>query len=221
MAHIFQFDDATRLYARETASEAAADALKNGRLFYKIDGSNGMVICHQSEDDSKGKQLMAYQRLDTRGKPIPQKCITLPEGLNAAAYEGHSYCYEPITADVEGKKLRKRNEAMLAVVQAHADQILLHGNAVSIEWVGKKFNKTPGVPHDVAIAIHAEQVCEETIDRTYDGMRSFLLENDPPIEGFVVEWNGVWWKIRADCFDRKCKFKTQVDSVKRPVYLAL
>ena len=218
MMHVFEFDETTRLYTTRAISSDALEALEKGRLFYKIDGSNGMILKEEA-DENDGIELRAFQRLDTRGRPPPEHCVPLPNGLNTDSYEGHSYCYEPILADVAGKKARKRNEAMLALVQKHAAYLSSFGDVVSIEWVGKKFNKTPGVPHDVAIAIHEEQIFEEVIQRDYEGLRSFLLDRDPPIEGIIIEFRGTYWKVRADCFDRKCSFKTNTGSAKPPIYL--
>jgi hypothetical protein len=176
----FSFDE-TYLYLPSFESEAAKEALEKGKLLYKIDGSNGLV---QKGNDG----LEAFQRLDTRGRPPPEMCVI-----------------EPIRMDVDGKKARKRKQEMLKVVQDHADHIVKFGECVSIEWVGLEFNKTPGVPHDVGIAIHAEQVCEEPVERTFEGMKSFLLESDPPIEGLIVEYEGLYWKVTAGGFDKKCR----------------
>jgi hypothetical protein len=167
-------------------------ALECGTILLKIDGSNGMII---TGDDGT---FHPYERLDTKGKEIPSRCTALPEGSNPDAYKGHSYCHEPISLEVEGKKLKNRNQAMLDVVERHEDRLLSFGNTISIAWYGKKFQKTPGVPHDVAIAVHADQVCEEDFDLTQDGVRDFLLNSDPPIEGVIVEHKGKYWKVRSD-----------------------
>jgi len=290
MTHIFVFDSETRLYANGFSCDKAREALERGIFYYKIDGSNGLIVVADPEQDEEsaedggnirvtttedddGKKggttpitMRAYQRLDTKGKAPPPGCIRLPsnsnnrgEGGNPESYEGHSYYYEPIKLDAEvmaKKKLRKRNQAMLRIVQDHADYFVSlttrsrNGNGgddakknyVSVEWVGRKFNRTPGVPHDVAIAVHAEQLVpsEEVarLERTYDGMKKALLlltlevdNNDttttttppPVIEGYVVEYEGTYWKIRADCFDRRCPFKERRDGdgqvVRPPVAL--
>ena len=228
MQHIFKFDDETKMYSPRAASELAETALVNGRLFYKIDGSNGMLVREQTDhgdDESSDDKIKfrAYQRLDTKGKSIPDNCIAIPKHCNNEdTYSGHSYCYEPILMDVEGKKAKKRNEAMLATVAKFTDHLLsLDRDYVSVEWVGKKFNKTPGVPCDIAVAIHSEQICEEDIDRTYDGMKDYLLGADHPIEGLLIEYLGTFWKVRADCFDRKCKFKTSPATARPPIYLSI
>lgn len=214
MAHIFEFDKDTGLYTGTIASAEAEAALQRGKVFYKIDGSNGMIAC------GDGGELTAFQRLDTRGRPPPEGCIRLPNGNNADVYEGHSYFYKPIDMNVEGKKVKKMNQAMIDVVEKHKDRLLSYGDFVSIEWVGAKFNKTPGVLHDVAIAIHAEQVCDEAFDPSYEGLKLFLLQADKPIEGLIFEFGGMYWKVRGDCFDRKCSFKTNRAVARPPMYLA-
>jgi hypothetical protein len=214
MAHIFEFDKDTGLYAETIASAEAEAALQRGKVFYKIDGSNGMLI------RGKNGELTTFQRLDTRGRPTPEVCVSLPQGPNADVYEGHSYCYKPISANVEGKKAKKMNQAMLDLVDKYKDHLLCYGEFVSIEWVGAKFNKTPGVPHDIAIAIHVDQSCNEEFDHCYEGLRNLLLRADTPIEGLIFEFSGVYWKVRADCFDRNCPFKTNRPFTRSPIFLA-
>jgi hypothetical protein len=228
MIHIFSFDDETHLYAPTFESAASKEALEKGNLFYKIDGSNGLVKKKKGND---GLVLLeAFQRLDTKGRPSPEGCIPLPPGSNMDSYQGHSYYYEPITTNVDGKKARKRNEDMLKVVQDHAHHMFPKvGNEeeeesaasmfVSMEWVGYKFNKTPGVPHNVGIAIHSEQACKEVVERTFEGMKSFLLESNPPIEGLIVEYDGLYYKVRGDGFDKKCRFRTNPSSARPPIFL--
>ena len=174
------------------------------------------------------KKLVAFQRLDIRGKQTPPPhCISLPAGRNMDTYDGHSYYYEPIRLDVAGKKAKKRNQEMIQIMEDHADYLLqimddTGTNFVSIEWVGTKFNKTPGVAHDVAMILHQDQLCDESMERSYEGIKSYLLgynawSGHPPVEGLVIEHNGVYWKLRADCFDRKCPFKTHPAAARAPV----
>jgi len=88
--------------------------------------------------------LLAYQRLDTCGRPIPEHCISLPDGLNVKSYDGHLYCYEPIILEVQGKKSKKRNQAMLSLLQKHSNYVpslMQKDNYLSIEWVGTEFKK--------------------------------------------------------------------------------
>jgi hypothetical protein len=222
MMHIFKADDTNPMawaYFPEYCSDEAEQALKLGRLFYKIDGSNGMIMVDRNGKDDKNPVLRAYERFDTRGKPFPENHVPIPDGLN----DKRTYCYIPIDVNVHGKKAKQRNQAMLDVVEANADRILQHGqDFVSIEWVGKKFNGTPNVPHDVAVAIHDEQVCEEPVERSFEGLRSFLLEeSDPPVEGLVVEWQGKWWKVISKGFDRNCRFKKEKQTARAPVFLTV
>ena len=270
MSHIFQFEEVERgpkLYVPKAASDEAEEAMEHGRLFYKIDGSNGMIlITRDGEITGEGKeekneehgvtdqeehchvQLTPFKRFDAKGKPPPERCIPLPVANNPDAYPGHTLFYEPMPIDCDSKGQRKINKVASQILNDNKYHILNWANGtdgtngtdgrlrgkdrsdgangtngscsyLSVEWVGRKFNKTPGVPHDVAMAIHAEQICNEDIERTYEGFRSFLLESDSPIEGLVVEFKGTFWKIRADCFDRKCPFKTDPESVRPPIFL--
>ncbi len=214
MIHIFELDKDTGLYQEKITSAEAETALREGTAFYKIDGSNGMIL---RGDDGEPR---AFQRLDTRGRAPPEGCIRLPKGPNVDIFKDHSYWYQPITTCVQGKKAKQRNQSMLDVVEKHKDSLLAYGKYVSVEWVGTKFNKTPGVPNDVAIAIHVEQRCEKNFDRSYQGVKDLLLEADPPIEGLIFELDSVFWKVRADCFDKKCSFKTNGSSVRPPTFLA-
>ena len=285
MNHIFEFEKGIergpKLYIPEFSSEEAKLALENGKLYYKIDGSNGMIVIikssseaattsatssvdgeqekmeekveeatTQEEDNLIDYQLSPYKRYDSRGKEPPPQCIKLPTANNPDSYEGHSYYYEPMNVDCKAKGIRKINEVVHEILNDHKQHIVnvattstagatasgdnKDGNCddnaltrtsyyVSVEWIGTKFQKTPGVPHNVAIAIHSQQVCEEQIERTYDGVRSFLSgegggEGNPIIiEGLIVEYNGTYYKVRSDCFDRKCLFKTKRELGKPPI----
>lgn len=259
MEHIFVFDPDTRLYQPEgwTSPQAQA-AVENGQFLYKVDGSNGIVVIRSKSEetverfeatDSSSWRFEPYQRLDTKGKAPPESslCIELPSTCqNLSIYEGHSYWYQPITIEgIEGKKARKRNQQMIDLVEKHQQHLLEQSGLwktrdsedektrfVSIEWVGTKFNRTGGVPHDIALALHSEQQLskEDTskVDRSYEGIRKFLLEADPPIEGLIIRQDmgtpeGVgctrYWKVRSDCFDRKCRFKQSPGSARAPHYL--
>lgn len=230
MYHIFTFDKDTKppRYQSSFVSPEAEQALLHGTLYYKIDGSNGMVqMISRGEDESeKDPQFKIFQRLDTKGKEPKETLIALPEGKNVAAYEGHSYYYDEITLHVTGKKQIKRNKAMRELVQRHLDEFA-GSEWTSVEWVGTMFNKTPNVPHPIALAVHKEQIVEGDgiVERTYEGMRKYLLEDvkDQPIEGFIIEHGGNFWKVRSDCFPTtdgaKDPFKENRESSRPPVFL--
>jgi hypothetical protein len=118
--------------------------------------------------ESQQPILKLYQRLDTRGK-TPSECnghsrITpLPWGKNANSYPGLSYKYSEITTEhVRGKRLTQRNRDMLDLAERHKDKLVaLRREWISVEWVGKMFNKTPNVPHSIAMAIHQQQRVDE------------------------------------------------------------
>lgn len=239
MQHIFAFNDETRRYdeSGKLHSPDAEEALQHGMFYYKIDGSNGMVqVIRPAADDDEPIRFKAFQRLDTRGKEPPTESINnepplipLPPGKNPTTYAGHSYYYSEISNNVAGKKLVKRNRAMLDLVTRHADHLVaMDREWISVEWVGAMFNKTPSVPHAIALAIHDDQrlvvgggemegvlqlpptttqptptpTPTTTITRSFDGMRKFLMDDcaDHPIEGLVLEHEGVYWKIRSDGF---------------------
>lgn len=146
MGQFFEFDS-DFLYKDEIVSEEASTWKC---FFYKIDGSNGMIFVGRDG-------LTAFRRLDRKGKPMTEGCVALPKGANTYTYRGHTYCYEPITLNVTGKESKKNNHSMVDVVDKHEEHIRSLGTAfVSVERVGTKFNKTPGVPVDVAVAIHSE-----------------------------------------------------------------
>lgn len=240
MQHIFQFSDETRRYETDGSfsSAEAEEALLHGTLFYKVDGSNGMIqVIH---DDNGELILRIFQRLDTKGKEVDDKLkaqqnigaadiLPLPPGKNPSAYAGHSYVYSEITTEgIKGKKAINMKRAQQEVVEKHKDIIVAYGEEwISVEWVGEKFNKTPNVPHPVALAIHREQRVENelALERSYEGMRQYLVEDcvDQPVEGFVLEHGGVYWKVRADCFllpkGEKGPFEANRDKTRPPVYL--
>jgi len=189
MHHVFLFNEETKRYDENGKffSSEAQEALEHGTLYYKIDGSNGMIRVIRpnnidgSTDENAPFILKAYQRLDTKGKdPSIAKdgagaaaevaLILLPDGPNASSYADHSYYYSEIMLNVNGRKLVRRNRAMLDLVQQrHADHFIkMEQEWISIEWVGTMFNKTPNVPHPIAIAIHAEQRVEYDATEGHD-----------------------------------------------------
>jgi len=227
MYHIFAFNDETKppRYDPAFTSPEAEQALLHGTLYYKIDGSNGMVQVMAGEEEEP--QFKIFQRLDTKGKEPKETLTALPEGKNATAYAGHSYYYDEITLDVMGKKQIKRNRAMRELVQRHLSKFV-GSEWTSVEWVGTMFNKTPNAPHPIALAIHKEQIGEGDgiMERTFEGARKYLLEDckDQPIEGFIIEHDGSFWKLRSDCFQMtdgaKDPFKANRESSRPPVFLA-
>ena len=238
MYHIFSFNDETKRYDPEFSSPIAKKALLYGALYRKIDGSNGMVHVVRDENSTAPPQVKVYQRLDTKGKePNDDDTVTpLPSGKNRSEYPGHSYYYSEITENVTGKKQIKRNRAMLDVVQRNLEKFT-DREWTGVEWVGTMFNKTPNVPHPIALAIHAEQRVgtvmdgednnenEIVMERTFEGVRKYLLEDcvDQPIEGFIVEHEGCYWKVRSDCFlvpaGNKDPFKLNREKARPPLFL--
>lgn len=226
MQHLFQFGDNYK-YNKDGmfSSPEAEQALLGGNLYYKIDGSNGMIV-------SKNDDIRVFQRHDTRGKGNTMadgKVLTnLPEGKNPATYKDHTYFMQEVTTDVTGKKLSKRNRAMLDLAKRHKDRLLSFGREwLSVEWVGKKFQQTPGVDHDVALAVHEDQVLTDgEIDRTFKGVQKYLMDDcsDAPIEGIIVAHHGVYWKVVTGGFSlpegvAKDPFSANKANARAPIFL--
>mmetsp|Transcript_42874 Transcript_42874/g.103584 ORF Transcript_42874/g.103584 Transcript_42874/m.103584 type:complete len:459 (-) Transcript_42874:3177-4553(-) len=78
---------------------------------------------------------------------------------------GHTYYMKKIQLeDTDGKKQRKMKSSLLQVLDDNSDDLIdavrKYGTTdgyLSVELIGKKFQKTPGVDVDAAIAIHCEQ----------------------------------------------------------------
>jgi len=210
MRHLFPFDTN---YCYKTdgtfTSPEAETALCDGTFYHKIDGSNGMIQVVHASSNGEVPKLKVYERRDTRGKGDTwegQQLTPLPTGKNTDTYPGHTYYFYEVTTDVAGKKMEKRNRAMLDTVERHKDNFLvLNREWISVEWVGTKFQQTPGVPHDVALAIHEDQILDtetaETIERTYEGLKKYLEDcAENPVEGLIVAHEGVYWKVTTGGF---------------------
>ena len=240
MSHIFEWSDDFRYKSEgKLASPEAEQALLHGDIFYKIDGANGML---QVVVQGAAPVLRAHERLDTKGKDLlkdktnDKSLIPLPPGQNPSEHSGHSYVYEQVTTDVPGKKLKKRNQAMLDIMNRHASYLVGLGRAyISVEWVGRKFQQTPGVNVDVAMVIHEDQRLEDVeVERSYVGIYKFLWEDcaDQPVEGLIFAHKGKYYKVISEKMappnnDKEtatstpaCPFKTKRDKARAPIYLS-
>lgn len=203
MTHIFKYEGRPSLYTSEFDCEKAEEALKYGKAYMKIDGSNGM-LCVVND------KIQAYRRQDIKGRDWQQlnfEFMGLPKGGNPVAVPGHAYVYRRILP--EGSKGEKRlNELMLSLVEFNKEQLMEElvkcGGMMTIEWVGKKFQRTPGVAADVGIVIHHLQEME-AVPRTFEELRSFFQRYR--IEGVVIEHKGTFYKIRANMFDPQAKIE--------------
>lgn len=209
MQHIFKL--VNNLYVNEFSDDMAASAFHQGRFFVKVDGANHMIV---KESDA----VELYARYDVGSKEIPADCISIPAGRNGATYESrqkvHTYCYKP-TSYVTGKLATLYDELRLHAAEYVKDKPSGH---YSVEVVGRKFQRTPGVDCDGALAIHSEQVLDVDC-RSFEAIKRFLLEVIS-IEGVVVEHKGQYWKIRSNCFDKDCPFeKVKRGKLERPINL--
>jgi hypothetical protein len=198
MQHIFKMEN--NLYTPEFSSECAKAALLCGRYFVKIDGSNHMVMKHASG------ALSLYARYDVKStERIPNTCMELPAGGNPARYTSnhkeHHYCYRPVE-NVTGKMANMYGRLLRAAQSRFAHEPPGH---YSVEVVGRKFQRTPGVDADAALAVHADQELTDVRLSTYADARTYLLDT-VCAEGIIVEHAGVYWKLRSNCFDKECSF---------------
>ena len=199
MAHIFKLVD--NLYVKEFSEEGAESAFLHGRYYVKVDGANHMII--KNSDD----EVELYARYDVGEREMPATCIPIPAGKNGMTYvsrqKTHTYYYKP-TRYIEGKLAKVYDILQRAAADYVNDKPPGH---YSVEVVGRKFQNTPGVDCDGALAVHSQQTISVDQElRTFTNIRRYLLEA-VCIEGVVVEHEGRFWKIRSNCFDKDCLFE--------------
>jgi hypothetical protein len=246
MEHIFKMvriNNNKNAYCEDFFSnEAARTALEQGRRYWKIDGACGMIrLCGDN-----GQLLEAYERQDTRGRPPGRDdglLVPLPTGANASAYGGEQgdeeeeatmnrprhtyYMRKVVVTEKDGKKQRKLKQAMLDILTQNRDALVeairTHGSSegwLSVEWVGTKFQKTPGVEVPVALCLHCHQRVQEDAElpRTYQQVKDLLART--AVEGIVIEHAGRFWKIRSNLMDpHGCLFEKDRTKVPPPLEL--
>lgn len=189
--------------------------------------------CYQRYNDKRGKYDGKENNLIDEQSGLLDICDLRP-GNNPSVYRGtqtskqqvhdeksrkHHYYYVLRERTIPGVKSRrpcKVNKRVYQVIDNSAVEIdqkfsdLQENNDgkqtyMTVELIGKKFNKTLGVDEDVAIAIHSDQRIDiEPERRSFDGIKAFLLSFI--CEGLVVEHNGTFWKILTENFDENSNF---------------
>jgi len=193
MKHIFAVDK-NYFYVPSFSCEEAKEAILGNEytVYEKVDGSCGALI--KNEND----QFVIYSRHDAKNKfknGIPDGYIPIPQGRNAKEFNDHDYYLK------EMKRGDKIADSLYSVIiDFKSDK-----KFISAELVGKNFNRTPNVVGN-NIAIHEDQ--EVKLDREFssaDDAFSYFKESlkDGFVEGYVIKSNGFYWKIRADCFNKK------------------
>jgi hypothetical protein len=185
--------------AQESA-ERAMQALLLGTIYVKIDGSNHRIVF---EDGIP----VIYARLDDKKRKInvdelPEDTITLGPG-NITKLKGHKYFFVRKPRNMPGKIGAIYNQ-MYDALDSNIDYVKSFNlPQISFEAVGKKFNNTPNIHIDAGIALHRDQVIQlHSNSRHFEGIRTLLLESELIAEGIVVEHQGIFWKIRADLFQK-------------------
>lgn len=203
----FSDGDDAQLYIKKL-KEGALEALSKGNWFVKIDGSNGLLIFNE-----ESKQYDLYRRYDDKKDKFKGEVqpgyINLPPGKNPDVYESasasHKYYQQFIprpSLDTKGKEPAMWRELYSQIDKAQAMGKLVN-KSYSIELVGKNFSGTPGVP-TIGIALHCDQVMEKPplLPNTEEEWYLYFYELFEKMcaEGIIVEYQGLYWKIRADLF---------------------
>jgi hypothetical protein len=200
------------MYTNQPYSEAATEALENGVLFHKINGSNGCLF------KTGDGQWSLYRRYDDKKgcldpDNLPNGYRTLPSGLNEQSYGEkfrHSYYYRRMERIPQEKKKyslsEKMSNAFYVIVDRNTPQLdAFNTDALTVELVGRKFNKTPGCDFDYGIALHRQQRVPWEIPRSFEGFKKYLMSS-VCAEGVILEHQGRYWKIKTCYFDQKCLF---------------
>jgi hypothetical protein len=161
----------------------------------------------------------------------------------------HTYYMKKVQLeDNDGKGQRKIKRSLLQVLDDNHDKLIdaikkygTDDGYLSVELIGNKFQKTPGVDNDVAIAIHCEQRIEfaverENVDknidkltsevkdfnnrmvifpRSFNGLKDLLSSKN--VEGIILEHNEIFWKIRSNLMNRGCLFETDRSNAIPPI----
>ena len=175
----------------------AQEALEKGTLRIKVDGQCGAIV------KIDGKLMLATRYDDQKGKVhlgvgMKTGFVEMPEGKNPSTFQKHHYAFElwpRPPAEAKGKQLKLRLRLYDILDTIESDRLV--GNFTSVEYVGKKFQQTPG--YELDILLHHELPIQ-TVERTWEAIKSFVCEK--PIEGLVVEYQGKYWKIRQNCFTK-------------------
>jgi hypothetical protein len=185
------------LYKNEYYNTEAREAVEFGTYFVKVDGANhiikkkdGVINLYMRYDDKRG-----FYKKDS----LPFNMLNLSEYTSSVH---HSYYYKSC-ADTQGK-LEKVYSRLTRIAEkafnAHPD------GEYSVEIVGSKFQRTPGVDSSAEIALHSDQNIEVDLDkRNFKGIDELLQMYC--IEGFIIQYNKKYWKVRSNCYDKKCIFE--------------
>jgi hypothetical protein len=214
MKHIWKLEN--NLYTDEFLDDEAKEALEHGTLLNKVDGSNHCLF-------KEGDQWVLYGRYDDKKgkldeKKLPEQYRLPPQGRNLQVYVTsvrHAYYYvrrpRPVP-NAKGKlnKSGKVSKVLYEIIDRNTTRFNKMGvDYLTVEVVGTKFNKAPGLDFPCGLALHCDQVFDQefkNIPRTKEGLQKLLSE--VCTEGVVLLHNNKCWKVRSNCFDKECLFET-------------
>jgi len=213
MEHIFQIDRKTNLYKKEFTNQTAQKAFLNGTRYIKIDGQSG-AIWKRKEGD-----VVLLTRYDDRRNRfkngIHDGYISLFDGGNPNTYCGHNYYYKiwerpATTAKNKGQPKILRELYSQLDSMKNIDQLLGIRKFMSVEYVGEKFQKTLGILGN-KFMIHSEQLVEKSSPlgsaKSFEEVKHAICSN--VIEGLVIEYEGIYYKIRQNCFTKNGIFEKE------------
>lgn len=212
MFHAFK-KTPNHLYTNEYTSNEAQEAVEQGQVFWKIDGSNGAMTLdaeskmptlwrrYDCKPPKKSKRSQGWTKLDPDN--LPDGYMNMPAGsANPSSYEGHHYFYRRIerpSTDDKSKSAAQTHRlydvADKTIQDATLRKDLEERGILTLEMVGPSYNATPSVETD-NIAFHYRQVCSEPFERNLEGIRTLMSER--AVEGLVFLHKGRFWKVRGD-----------------------
>jgi len=140
-------------YTSKFTCDAARRAFETGECFLKIHGECGML------DFDAGK---AYRRSEGKDGHIPCGNRELIPGQNVH-FGSRTYSLAPVELNSEEiDKIKAKKARRLAAERGKVCQTFIEQNRerfdgmISIEWIGRKFQQTPGVVEQVGIVAHVD-----------------------------------------------------------------
>ena len=193
MEHIFEYvrRDKGSYYIDEFTSEDARQAFEEGEFYLKIHGECGLIDVQANK---------AYRR--NQSKIIPENNSSLPSFANVqcpnpTVYRDEVYSLEEIPTsieEIEKLKLGKKQKKMF-IERANAYQTYKkedHEKFIqrSVEWIGTKIQRTPGVIDQASFIIHENMNVKKIEQLNSKLLRSFenlkFTFSEFIIEGFVI-----------------------------------
>lgn len=187
--HIFKIKN--NIYIDVFSSDESQEAFKNGTFYTKLDGANGYHL-----------NGVLYERYDDRKcnfdpDNLPEEMMNIPRGENVSIYEGHHYYYSKLDQMKANKRMKKVYDKLYSQIEG-----MKNG---SVEFVGPNFQMTPKYTKNTVVSHQTLSFDFPRQNRSFKNIKDYLLIGYE--EGIVIEYKGKYWKIRANVYDKKCRFE--------------